>query len=201
MGYWDRLDLSLYLFWDLFAVFSGEIKMAIKQITLGELISGTQGDRGPLLTFKWIIDSFPEFDIEPIPVHYCEEANLPFPQISEKQKTVAATNIFFAGMSQINSFDVVLYEDQAARSMSYILNWQDNIQNPQTGGYYPAAYYKRDLKFHLLNTKNEIIFTGTVRNAFPLGIQNLALNYTSSDRQKLNVNFACDAFVPTSDTY
>lgn len=171
--------------------------MPRRQISLDDVIQGTSGDRGPMMAQKWVIDEFPTIgNTEVIPAMYCEEANLPFPQISEKQKAIAATNIFFPGASQIQSFDMVLYEDQAARSMSYILNWQANIQNPTSGGYYPAVYYKKDLKFMLLNTKNQVIFEATVRNCWPLGIQNLPLSYTNNDRQKLNVNFACDAFIP-----
>lgn len=171
--------------------------MSTRQITLDDLIEGTKGDRGPLLEWKWIIDGFPEFPgAETLKPHYCEETNLPFPQISEKQKTIAATNIFFPGGSEVQAFDMVLYEDQAARSIKYILNWQSSIQDPYSGGYFPASYYKRDMSFLLLNTKNEPIYKATARNAFPLGIQPLQLSYSAQDRHRISVNFACDAFQP-----
>ena len=171
--------------------------MAKREITIQELYEATKDTGAPLMQMKWIVDAFPTFNgAETIQPHYCEEASLPFPQIAEKSKTIAATNIFFPGGSQVQPFDMVLYEDQKARSMRYILNWQSKIQNPSTGGYYPASFYKRDLKFLLLNDQNEVILEGIARNAWPLGIQPLQLTYSSNDRHKLSLNVACDAFVP-----
>ena len=168
-----------------------------RPITLDEVQEGTKGDRGPLLSWQWRIEEFPTFNgAETIPPLYCEESSLPFPQIAEKQKTIAATNIFFPGGSQVQAFDMVLYEDQAARSMKYILNWQSNIQNPYSGGYYPASYYKKDLTFYLFNNKNQPIYKAVTRNAFPLGMQPIQLSYAGNDRQRASINFACDAFQP-----
>lgn len=171
---------------------------SVRQITLDEVMRGTEGDRGPLLEYKWIIDSFPEIEgKETLPISYCEEVSLPFPQISEKQFTIAATNIMFPGASQIQAFDITVYEDQKARTLDYFLGWQSIVQNPYSGGFYPATFFKKDLKVYLLNNKNIPIYQALIRNVWPMGIQNLSLNYTGEDRVRLNVNMACDSFIPT----
>lgn len=168
------------------------------ELTLGNIISSfNEAGRGPLLNFKWVLRAFPDVDgVETIPNYYCESVNLPFAQIQEKTKNIAATNIFLAGLSQINSFDLEIYEDEQARSFKYITGWHAQIQDPFTGRYYPALNYKKDMIVTLFNTKNEPILDVMLKNAWPLGTQNWALNYSGSERIKNNVNFACDACIP-----
>lgn len=156
-----------------------------------------EGDgRGPLLEFKWVVRAFPSFDGVSIPNTYCESVNLPFPQIQETTKNVAATTLFLAGLSQVQSFDMEFYEDEKARSLKYLQLWQANIQDPFTGRYYPALHYKKNIIVTLFNTSNEPILDVLLKNVWPMGIQNWNLNYGGSNRLKNNVNFACDAAFP-----
>lgn len=168
------------------------------ELTLNNLIEAfNEPGRGPLLSFKWAVRAFPDIDgVETIPNYYCETVNLPFSQVQEKTKVIAATNIFLAGLSQIQSFDMEMYEDEQARTLKYITGWHSLIQNPFTGGYYPALNYKKDIIVTLFDTRNEAILDVMLKNAWPLGTQNWALQYSSSERVKNNVNFACDAVIP-----
>lgn len=164
-------------------------------ISLSSVSAAIDKVGGPLLSWKWVLDQFPDIDGRRLPNFYCTSINLPFHQIEEKTKQVAATTIYLAGYSQIQSFDMELFEDDTAQTIDYFQAWQDLIQNPQTGGYFPAANYKRDLAVALLNTKSDTIATARLINCFPLGMQNLPLNYSGGDTVKPSVNFACDAVI------
>jgi hypothetical protein len=156
-------------------------------------------ERSPQMLWKWKLLEFPNLGsgITSPPDFYCEKINLPFSQISEKTKNIAATNIFLAGLSQIQSFDIEIYEDEQLSSLLYLTEWQNSIQNPQTGGYFPANNYKKDMTVHLYNSQNVATFKILLRNCFPLGLQNISLAYDTNDRMRHNINFACDASIPS----
>lgn len=164
-------------------------------MTLSDVSGAIDQVGGPLLSWKWVLDQFPEIDGRRLPNFYCTSINLPFPQIAEKTKSVAATTVYLAGASQIQSFDMELFEDDTAQTIDYFQAWQDLIQNPQSGGYFPAANYKRNLKVALMNTKSEVIGEADLISCFPLGVQNLPLNHSGGDTVKPSVNIACDAVI------
>lgn len=167
-------------------------------LQLSKLKSLLSGDREPLMQWKWYVEEFPEIGGRRLPPPYAESVGLPLPSMSQNTREVAATTLHFPGSSSIDTFEMILYEDQSISSLSYIQDWQSLVQNPRTGGYRVPSIYWKNLQVKLLNNENGVAATALLRNVWPLGASPITLD-NSPGSLKINAQFCCSAciIVPT----
>lgn len=161
------------------------------KLTLEYFEKMSSGDYEPHTTEKWLVREFPKFGSETLDSIVGEAMDLPFPMLQDKGKSVASSQVFFPSGIQIQGFSIQLGVDQKLRAIRYIQAWQNAIRNPTTGGYYPAASYKRTLLVDLFDVKGNVIGTAKLENVWPLGVSQLQLGATS-ERSIVPVQFMCD---------
>jgi hypothetical protein len=157
-------------------------------LTIEEFSERRQGDREPLLNFKWHCLTMPfDFDTD-----YVENANIPFPSLNVKEIMEAGKKTYYPGFLELSSFDLTLYEDVSARSRKYIQKWQERIRHPTEGYYYLPSNYKRDIEFELLNNQNQVVLTVRLLDCWPTQGNAWELVPNGGDRLTVQQNFATD---------
>ena len=164
---------------------------APRKLTLDHFIEMSSGDREPFTTEKWLIRSFPSFNGVSLDSVVGEAIGLPFPVIQEKSKSVAAAQIFFPAGITVNGLTIQFGENQRLDVIRYIEAWTANIRNPETGGYYVASNYKRNLLVDLYNVEGDVIGTAKIKNAWPQGVSQFELDGQVA-RSMIPVQFQCD---------
>lgn len=153
-----------------------------------------EGDKSPLPKWLWKIEALPEFDGKTLEAQYIHQCALPFPQFDTgSQIEVAGQTLTFPGRVQVNSFNMLIHEDNKVRAMQYILAWMNNIRNPVTGGYFLPSRYKKSLKVTLHDNKGEPIAHASLRGVWPSAIQDWELIYNDDGFHQISVQMEVDA--------
>ena len=159
--------------------------------TLDDIL-GLEGEKEPLANWTWRVLDFPAFGSLRLDSRLVKSTSLPMPKFAPRSKTLGATTVTSAGMSEVDAFDLVIQESQQLDGLKYIVNWMNNVQNPDTGGYYLPSRYKKNLTIVLYDIKGTPIMNSTLKNVWPTTVGQWELNSESGFRE-LQVNFSCDA--------
>lgn len=152
------------------------------------------GDKTPLPKWLWRIESLPVFDgvgLEPQYIHQC---SLPFPKFDTgNQIEVAGATLTFPGKIQVDSFNMLIHEDNKVRALKYIMQWMGNIRNPVTGGYFLPTKYKKSLIVILHDNKGDPIAKASLRGVWPSAVQDWELVYNDDGFHQVSVQMEVDA--------
>lgn len=148
----------------------------------------------PQLNFKWVVmSSMPDVGGVSLPTEYVESVDIPFGNIQVAEGVFNCGSMtYFPGFHDTSAFGLVLYEDDQATALHYILNWKANVKNYATGAYKLPKQYKRDLRVRLLDTKNIGVVDFILEGIWPADTSNYSLQYTSSERLVVSQNFSID---------
>jgi hypothetical protein len=153
-----------------------------------------EGDKNPLPKWLWRVESLPPFgDVTLDAGEYILQCALPFPQFDTgNQIAVAGTTLTFPGKMQINSFNLLVHEDNKARALKYALTWMSKIRNFTSGGYYPPKSYKKSLKVNLFDNKGDILITATLTGVWPSVLQDWELVYNDDGFHQMSIQLEVD---------
>lgn len=148
--------------------------------------------REPAYNFKWRCSKLP-WDMD---VTYVESVSLPFPTYDVADPLFGgATFFYYPGFVRLDSFSLMMYEDQDFSTTTWVTGWMYLIRNPVTGIYSLPKDYKREVHFELVNDKNEPTVVARLIGCWPSQVSNFDLNYTESGRLGLNITMSADAIV------
>lgn len=172
----------------------------MKSVTLTDLHDVDQRSQSSLKKFAWRITNMPvikgiDGGSFKIPLLDIETISLPLPKQNVTEAQVAATTLYFADKSQLDQFNMSIKLDSDASNLQYFIEWNKNIQNPYSGGFYLPTQYKRVVEAELYNGKGEIVLSAVLKGCWPSTIEELTLD-ASDDSHKLNVSFSIDSLVP-----
>ncbi len=167
-------------------------------VTLDELNdTSLVGNDDPYFLDKWRVDAFPNIGPVLLSPVACEEVSLPFSMMQQKTREIATTAVKWPKTSTVNSFSFRFHLDQKFAVVKYFQQWETLIQNPYTGGFRLPSVYKKNINITLYDNQGTAIHRHTIRNCWPLGIQELALT-GQGGRGVLSVMFECDAVIPNT---
>lgn len=146
----------------------------------------------PLLSFKWLCTYLPPLAGFTLPPTYVEGADVPFPEIQQKEGIFAAgTFTYLPGYEQFSAFNVKVYEDSKLRALKYLTAWRNAIREPTTGLYYLEGNYKHEIHFSLYDQQNKELAQLKLYGCWPTSLGPLPLGQ-DSERVILQQNFSCD---------
>ena len=164
--------------------------MALSNLTLQSFLKAREG-KDPHMSFKWIVESWPIFGKTRLHPTYCERMDLPLPAFQVDSKQIASTQIFLPGDSEVGQVSGTFYENDYMETVNYFLSWMLNIKNPNTGGYYPPTYYKKDVSVLLVSNRNTTSMEARLLNMWPVSMGSLSLG--ENDRTTVQIQFHVDA--------
>lgn len=165
-------------------------------VTLDELNdTSLVGNDDPFFLDKWKVDAFPNTGpilLNPIA---CEQVNLPFAMFQQKTREIATTTVKWPKTTTVQGFTAQFHVDQKLAVVAYFMQWENLIQNPYTGGFRLPSVYKKNIPITLYDNQGQPIHRHTIKNAWPLGLQELSLQ-GQGGRAVISVTFECDAIIP-----
>jgi hypothetical protein len=99
----------------------------------------------------------------------------------------------YPGFMRLDSFSLVMYEDQDFAATTWVTGWMYVIRNPKTGAYSLPSEYKKEIQVSLVNRENAPVLSVRLLGCWPTSVANLDLNYTDSSRLTLNITMSVDA--------
>lgn len=161
-----------------------------KPVTFDEISSFMTGDKEPWLTNRWRVKKLPEINGYTPSELMVESIDLPFVQFDVRTKHYGAWSMHFVGGSQIDGFTMTMYVDDKWRSIKYINDWFQTMQNGTTGGFYLPSVYMKKMEVDLFDTKGDLILTSRIDNIFPISMSDPSLS-AESNKLVISVQFKC----------
>jgi hypothetical protein len=146
----------------------------------------------PALSFKWLV---PEGGLPfGMKGNYVESISLPFPSFDVADPLFGGAAFYhYPGFMRLDSFSLVMYEDQQFSSTTWVTGWMYMIRDPKSGVYSLPSTYKKEIRAELVNDQNKVVTTIRLLGCWPTQVANLDLNYTDSSRLTLNITMSVDA--------
>ena len=152
------------------------------------------GDKTPLPKWLWKVETMPAFDGIGLDPEYVHQFALPFQQFDTgNQLEMAGVTLTFPGKVQTNGVSMLIHEDNKVRALKYITQWQSNIRNPITGGYFLPTRYKKNINVILHDNKGDPLAKASLRGVWPSAIQDWELVYNDDGFHQLSVQLEVDA--------
>jgi hypothetical protein len=170
----------------------------MKPVTLTEVSGNSDQTRvsEPLPKHLWRVEEMPEIGGIRLPPLQIETMSLPMPQFGVGEAVVAATSLYFPEASQVQAFNMVIHESYKAHALKYFIKWNENIQNPYSGGFYLPARYKKSIRVLLFNNQGEAVMAARLKHIWPTTINEIDLPNAEADDHKISVSLSVDAMVP-----
>tara|TARA_Y100001963_G_scaffold127143_1_gene180307 strand:- start:3443 stop:3967 length:525 start_codon:yes stop_codon:yes gene_type:complete len=170
----------------------------MKPVTLSDVSGNSEQTRvsEPLPKHLWRVEEMPEIEGIRLPPVQIETMSLPMPQFGVGEAVVAATSLYFPEASQVQAFNMVIHESYKAHALKYLIKWNENIQNPYSGGFYLPARYKKNIRVILFNYQGEAVMAARLNHIWPTTINELDLPNSDGDNHKISVSFSVDAMIP-----
>ena len=162
----------------------------VKPVTFDELDSFTKTDGAPWLSSRWRLLRLPTINGNSPSELMVEEMSLPMLGYEARTKHYGSNSMSFVGGVQIEGFNMSMIVDDAWRSVRYINDWFQTMQNPKTGGFYLPSRYMKTIRVAMFNTEGDQILTSKIDNCWPLSMGSPQLS-ASSDKTVISVEFKC----------
>jgi hypothetical protein len=107
----------------------------------------------PQFTFDYRVD------LPGLRENYVEEIELPFRSFDEINVVRNGKKMKFAGVSDKPNLRVTCYEDYLGTTRNFFLQWQEEIQDSETGTFNTPAVYQKDITVYLLAPDQSVAAT------------------------------------------
>lgn len=124
---------------------------------------------------------------------YVESIHFGLPQVDDIQIFRGGTFVYMAGIKNVPSVSMVLYEDNEFTATKWVNKWRQLIYN-DAGQYNPTRAYKKTIKINPQNENWQDIVTIELAGAWPYGLPSYAFQ-SEILRTELPLQFRIDDIV------
>jgi hypothetical protein len=145
----------------------------------------------PAPLFRWIT----LFDGQPGPYKgIVETIEATYINTEAKGRRSQGSNNYFADTTDIESLNIMFYEDDKYSVTKWLKEWKEKVFNPLDGSYGVANDYKKRIYVELYNLKtNKPIMQLAYQNCWPAATGATSYSYEdSSGRVQVNQQFSVD---------
>lgn len=146
----------------------------------------------PQFSWKWTYGA----ETLPFGLHYSfvESASIGFNGVTAGQPIfVNAGFMQMPGNHETEQLSITFYMDGAGSVLKWLESWKRRIKDFDTGLYNGQSEYKRDLQFHLQDTRGSVNSRLLYKGCFPLVTSALDLSYNESGHLVLSQPFSVDS--------
>lgn len=131
--------------------------------------------RDPLTTEKWVVANGYQLPFG-LPSIYVEGIDLPFLNYSVSQSILTGgINRHYAGLAEVSSFSMILYEDSSGTTVKWLDRWKSNIADPATQLHKVPREYKRDIPVELHAQDGSVALRRTLIGIWPVDTGSVSL--------------------------
>lgn len=153
----------------------------------------------PQPSFLWDVE-LPTIDgIEPPLVL---ETTIPFSKFSVDSYYINSNKIGLPLSVDTGDISITFLQDKEGKAIEYIESWIKKVRNKENGTYNYSNTYKKNVVVNFLSksltsfnfieaTKSKAVML-TYKGVFPIGINDMSLDYKSSEAMTINVSFSVD---------
>lgn len=158
----------------------------------------------PLLAIDWDIILPPILASDgsslQLPGIYVEDLQINLSNFTTDPIAVNGTYLYFPKQSDTGVLTMTLYENILLDATSYLVGWQNRVQDPSTGYYNYPVNYKNNITIQILapgGVGKDFLTVGqyTVIGCFPSDRGGLDLMSESSERKKITCTMSVDGVV------
>lgn len=122
---------------------------------------------------------------------YCEATQLPEFALATTQSKVDGLNTEIVVDKSYGRLPCVFICDKDMTIKTFFDSWLNGIVSSRGGVFaYPNEYTIDQIKIYQLDTQFNPVYTVTIHNAYPRVVNDISLNYSSRDYNRVQVEFA-----------